>query len=68
MANAKYGMPYKSAICRLAELRLGLNKFLIGWWWAPIFWFLDAADRMAIEGKIVLSGKSILSGKSPGFP
>ena len=31
MANAKYGMPYKSAICRLAELRLGLNKFLIGW-------------------------------------
>ena len=39
-----------------------------GGWWAPIFGFLDAADRMAIEGKIVLSGKSILSGKGPGFP
>ena len=32
------------------------------------FVFLDAADRMAIGGKIVLSGKSILSRKSPGFP
>ena len=39
-----------------------------GGWWAPIFVFLDAADRMAIGAKIVLSGKSILSRKSPGFP
>ena len=39
-----------------------------GGWWTPIFWFLDAADRMAIGAKIVLTGKSILSRKSPGFP
>ena len=39
-----------------------------GGWWAPIFVFLDAADRMAIGDKIVLSGKSILSRKSQGFP
>ena len=39
-----------------------------GGWWTPIFVFFDAADRMAIGGKIVLSGKSILSRKSPGFP
>ena len=39
-----------------------------GGWWAPIFVFLDAADRMAIGDKIVLSGKSILSRKSLGFP
>ena len=29
---------------------------------------LDAADRGAIGGKIVLSGKRILSRKSLGFP
>ena len=39
-----------------------------GGWLAPIFVFLDAADRMAIGDKIVLSGKSILSRKSLGFP
>ena len=39
-----------------------------GGWWAPIFWFLDAADSGAIGAKIVLSGKSILSRKSQGFP
>ena len=39
-----------------------------GGWWTPIFWFLDAADRMAIGEKIVLSGKSILSRKSLRVP
>ena len=33
-------------------------------WWAPIFVFFDAAEKVAIEGKIVLTGKSILSRKS----
>jgi hypothetical protein len=32
-----------------------------GGWWAPIFVFFNAAEKMAIGGKIVLSGKSILS-------
>ena len=50
----------------LGLLRLGGVHH--GGWWAPIFVFFDAADSMAIEGKIVLSGKSILSRKSPGFP
>ena len=39
-----------------------------GGWWTPIFVFFNAAEKVAIEGKIVLSGKSILSRKSQGFP
>ena len=51
----------KSRVLRLGGVHHGV-------WWAPIFVFFDAADRMAIGEKIVLSGKSILSRKSPGFP
>ncbi len=39
-----------------------------GGWWTIIFLLFNAADKGAIEGKIVLSGKSILKRKSRGFP
>ena len=51
----------KSRVLRLGGVHHGV-------WWAPIFVFFDAADRMAIRDKIVLTGKSILSRKSRGFP
>ena len=38
-----------------------------GGWWAPIFVFFDAADRMAIGANIVLSGKVYFHAKVGGF-